>query len=191
MEGRGIAVGHCRRLARGSGGSERRGSAAEPAAVHLRGSPFTLEVEAGPTDGHRCAVHWVSKTALSAGQEARLWVETRDRFGNPFFKLGANMELQCLELGVASMNRGELAEFVCTAQYAYGATGLKDKGKFKVPPRSTIRWEVELYSWSGFTGDHSNMSDAEMMDQAYHLKSKGTEYFGMGQYASPTLTLTL
>ena len=24
------------------------------------------------------------------------------------------------------------------------------------------------------------MTDAEMMDQAYHLKAKGTEYFGMG-----------
>ena len=27
------------------------------------------------------------------------------------------------------------------------------------------------------------MSDAEVMDQAYHLKSKGTEYFKMGLWA--------
>ena len=33
------------------------------------------------------------------------------------------------------MNRGELAEFVCTAQYAFGTDGWKDRssGKWKVP----------------------------------------------------------
>ena len=111
---------------------------------------------------------------------------TRDRFGHPFFKLGSGFERRCLEEGVATMNRGELAEFVCTSQYAYGAEGWKEGGssEYKVPPRATIRWEVELYSWSGFNGDHSKMGDGEMMDQAYHLKARGTEYFKMGQWES-------
>ena len=81
------------------------------------------------------------------------------------------------------MNRGEIAEFVCKAEYAYGAQGWKGRdNKWLVPPRSSIRWEVELYSWSGFTGDHSKMSDAEMIDQAYSLKNKGTEYVRNAMY---------
>ena len=114
---------------------------------------------------------------------------SRDRFGNPFFQLGKGMERACIDMGVATMNRGELAEFVCTAQYAYGADGWKEGSQtvYKVPPRSTIRFEVELFSWSGLTGDQSKMSDADMLDQAYHLKNKGTEYFKMG--ASPAAHL--
>jgi len=105
---------------------------------------------------------------------------SRDRFGQPLFKLGAGMERPVLEEGVKTMNRGELAEFVCTAQYAYGTKGWSGgSGGASVPPRATIRWEVELFGWSGFTGDQSKMSDAEMMDQAYHLKAQGTQYFKM------------
>ena len=102
---------------------------------------------------------------------------SRDRFGNPFFKLGSRMETMCLEDGVATMNRGELAEFVCKAAYAYGDQGWSSaNGQSKVPARSTVRWVVELYSWSGFSGDRSKMSYAEVMDQAAALKGKGSEY---------------
>ena len=81
------------------------------------------------------------------------------------------------------MNRGELAELVSDAQYAYGSRGWREGASWKVPANATVRWEVELFSWSGFDGDHSKMSDAEVMDQAYHLKAKGTEYFRMGLWA--------
>jgi cyclophilin family peptidyl-prolyl cis-trans isomerase len=102
---------------------------------------------------------------------------SRDRIGHPFVKLGSGTELSWLAAAVATMNRGELAEYVCRAEYAYGAKGWKGVGnKWLVPPCSTVRWEVELYSWKGFTGNFSTMSDAEMMDQAYALKSQGTEY---------------
>ena len=67
---------------------------------------------------------------------------SRDRFGNPYLKLGSGTEKAVIERGVATMNRGELAEFVCSAQYAYGSHGLKEKGKWVVIPRATIRWEI-------------------------------------------------
>ena len=69
-----------------------------------------------------------------------------------------------LELGAATMYRGELAEFVCRAKHAYGDAGRKEGGsaKFLVPPRATVRFEVELYSWSGFRGDRAKMNDAEV-----------------------------
>ena len=54
-------------------------------------------------------------------------------------RLSPDQDRECLEKGVASMNRGELAEFVCVAQHAYGATGWKEGGKWKVPARATIR----------------------------------------------------
>ena len=102
---------------------------------------------------------------------------SRDRIGHPFVKLGSGTELGWLAAAVATMNRGELAEYVCRAEYAYGAKGWKGVGnKWLVPPCSTVRWELELYSWKGFTGNFSTMSDAEMMGQAYALKSQGTEY---------------
>ena len=102
---------------------------------------------------------------------------SRDRIGHPFVKLGSGTELSWLAPAVATMNRGELAEYVCRAEYAYGANGWKGVGnKWLVPPCSTVRWEVELYCWKGFRGSFSTMSGAEMMDQAYALKSQGTEY---------------
>ncbi|KAL1496800.1 hypothetical protein AB1Y20_014386 [Prymnesium parvum] len=99
---------------------------------------------------------------------------TRERFGNPFIKIGANMDIPLVEQGIATMNKGELAEFVGEARYAYGVNGNKGKG---VPPKATLRFVIELYSWSGITEDMSNMDDAQVLDQAFFLKDKAKEYF--------------
>eukprot|EP00966_Prymnesium_polylepis_P140966 3255317-Prymnesium_polylepis.1 len=62
---------------------------------------------------------------------------TRLQFGNPYIKLGGGMGgVPLLEQGLAVMNKGELAEFVAEAKWAYGAGGaLKSKG---VPPGASV-----------------------------------------------------
>ncbi len=54
-------------------------------------------------------------------------------------------------MGVATMKKGEKCLLTCTPEYAYGEQGAGDK----IPPNSTLQFEVELFSWSGedVTGD--------------------------------------
>lgn len=53
--------------------------------------------------------------------------------------------VQAWELGIPTMNRGEVAMFHCEPKYAYGKKGLPQK----VPQNEAIIYEVELFSWRG------------------------------------------
>lgn len=75
---------------------------------------------------------------------------------------------------IATMNKGELAEFVADFRHAFGVKGHKTKG---VPPKATVRYVIELYSWGGITEDMSKWDDAKILDQAFYLKNQGKEYF--------------
>jgi hypothetical protein len=85
--------------------------------------------------------------------------------------------IECIEWLIAWLRQGEVAEFVVMAQYAYGVKGWERGKEVVVPPNATVRFELELFSWSGITADRSKMTDAEMMDWAFHLKNKGKEYY--------------
>ena len=47
------------------------------------------------------------------------------------------------DTGVATMKKGELCELVCTPEYAYGKQG----SGAKIPPDSTLVFQVELLAW--------------------------------------------
>jgi len=53
--------------------------------------------------------------------------------------------IKAWDIGVASMKRGELAVLLCKPEYAYGKTGSGSK----IPPDSTLVFEVELFDWKG------------------------------------------
>ncbi|XP_069920630.1 inactive peptidyl-prolyl cis-trans isomerase FKBP6 isoform X4 [Oryctolagus cuniculus] len=55
-------------------------------------------------------------------------------------KLGEDITLWGMELGLLSMRRGELARFLFTPTYAYGALGCPPL----IPPNTTVLFEIEL-----------------------------------------------
>lgn len=50
----------------------------------------------------------------------------------------AGQVLKAWDVGVSSMERGEVAMFLCKPEYGYGVTGYLDK----IPPNSTVVFEV-------------------------------------------------
>lgn len=59
---------------------------------------------------------------------------------NRFLHLPTDITLWGMELGLLSMRRGELARFLFTPNYAYGALGCPPL----IPPNSTVLFEIEL-----------------------------------------------
>ncbi|XP_021563404.1 inactive peptidyl-prolyl cis-trans isomerase FKBP6 [Carlito syrichta] len=55
-------------------------------------------------------------------------------------KLGMDITLWGMELGLLSMRRGELARFLFKPTYAYGALGCPPR----IPPNATVLFEIEL-----------------------------------------------
>ncbi|XP_069730457.1 inactive peptidyl-prolyl cis-trans isomerase FKBP6 [Phaenicophaeus curvirostris] len=55
-------------------------------------------------------------------------------------KLGKDVTLQGLEIGLLTMKKGEVAKFVFTPDYAYGQRGCPPL----IPPSATVMFEVEL-----------------------------------------------
>jgi len=53
--------------------------------------------------------------------------------------------IKAWDIGVATMKRGELAMLLCKPEYAYGKSGSGSK----IPPNSTLVFEVELFDWKG------------------------------------------
>jgi FKBP-type peptidyl-prolyl cis-trans isomerase 2 len=60
------------------------------------------------------------------------------------FVLGKGKVIKGMELGVASMTRGEVAQIKCRCDYAYRAEGCRQRGNVMVPPFCTILFELRL-----------------------------------------------
>ncbi|NXI56137.1 FKBP6 isomerase, partial [Chloroceryle aenea] len=58
-------------------------------------------------------------------------------------KLGKDITLLGLEIGLLTMRKGEAARFIFTPQYAYGQRGCYPL----VPPEATVTFEVELHDF--------------------------------------------
>lgn len=60
---------------------------------------------------------------------------------SPFeFTIGTGQVIKGWDQGFATMKRGEKAELVCGPDFAYGSRG----SGAKIPPNSTLKFEVEL-----------------------------------------------
>ena len=87
-----------------------------------------------------------------------------------------------LNAGCETMHRGEKAEFIFTPEYAYGTAG--SRAHPKVPPNSTLRYEVEMLTWKPALSDEKNMLDMPWQDRlelAYATKESANEHFREGQ----------
>ncbi|XP_026162482.1 peptidyl-prolyl cis-trans isomerase FKBP5 [Mastacembelus armatus] len=93
-----------------------------------------------PMIGDRVTVHYTGR--LLNGKKFDC---SRDR-QEPFcFNVGKGQILKAWDIGVLSMQRGELCMFLCKPEYAYGPAGNPDK----IPPNSLVVFEMELLKFEG------------------------------------------
>jgi hypothetical protein len=91
-----------------------------------------------PPRGATVEVHYEGKL-LETGA---VFDSSRTR-GKPFrFTLGEGKVIGGWEVGLSSMQPGEVCVLTCSPQYAYGAKGIPPV----IPPSATLRFEVELIS---------------------------------------------
>ncbi|KAF9437166.1 hypothetical protein BGZ76_001776 [Entomortierella beljakovae] len=124
-----------------------------------------------PTKKSNVNVHYVG-TLFSNGDK---FDSSRDR-SSPFsFQLGVGQVIKGWDQGVITMKVGELAELVCSPEYAYGAGGSPPS----IPPNSTLKFEVELI---GFQESADNPS--AKLKLAQKKKDQGNEAFKAGDNAT-------
>ncbi|CAJ0941915.1 unnamed protein product, partial [Mesorhabditis belari] len=92
-----------------------------------------------PVPGSTVFVHYVG-TLADGGEK---FDSSRDRGDEFKFTLGREQVIKGWDLGVATMKKGELAEFRIAPEYAYGASGSPPK----IPANATLIFEVELIRW--------------------------------------------
>lgn len=88
-----------------------------------------------PKTGQRVNVHYTG--TLTNGKK---FDSSRDR-GKPFtFTLGKGEVIKAWDHGVAQMSKGQRAKLTCSADFAYGASGVGGV----IPPNATLLFDVEL-----------------------------------------------
>nr|1R9H_A Chain A, FK506 Binding protein family [Caenorhabditis elegans] len=92
-----------------------------------------------PTTGTTVKVHYVG--TLENGTK---FDSSRDRGDQFSFNLGRGNVIKGWDLGVATMTKGEVAEFTIRSDYGYGDAGSPPK----IPGGATLIFEVELFEWS-------------------------------------------
>ncbi|XP_077994137.1 peptidyl-prolyl cis-trans isomerase FKBP4-like [Glandiceps talaboti] len=100
-----------------------------------------------PMKGDHVEVHYIG-TLLDGTK----FDSSRDRGEKFSFTLGEGQVIKAWDIGVATMQMGEIAVLTCKPEYAYGK-----KAQGKIPPNSTLVFEVELFSSEGedLTEDHN------------------------------------
>jgi len=118
-----------------------------------------------PCLGDKVTVHYVGTL-----EDGTKFDSSRDRADKFEFDIGKGSVIKGWDVGVATMKKGEVAEFTIKAEYGYGEHGSPPK----IPPNATLIFEIELFDWKG--EDLSKDLDGGI------LRSKLTKGEG---YASP------
>uniref|UniRef100_A0A3Q3XHZ4 peptidylprolyl isomerase n=1 Tax=Mola mola TaxID=94237 RepID=A0A3Q3XHZ4_MOLML len=93
-----------------------------------------------PMIGDKVTVHYTGR--LLNGKKFDC---SRDR-KEPFcFNVGKGQVLKAWDIGVLSMQRGEVCTLLCKPEYAYGSAGNPNK----IPPSSSVVFEMELLKFEG------------------------------------------
>ncbi|XP_028261381.1 peptidyl-prolyl cis-trans isomerase FKBP5 [Parambassis ranga] len=93
-----------------------------------------------PMIGDKVTVHYTGK--LLTGKKFDC---SRDRKEAFCFNVGKGQVLKAWDIGVLSMQRGEVCTILCKPEYAYGSAGNPDK----IPPNSVVVFEMELVRFEG------------------------------------------
>ncbi|XP_061641740.1 peptidyl-prolyl cis-trans isomerase FKBP5 [Phyllopteryx taeniolatus] len=93
-----------------------------------------------PMIGDRVTIHYTGR--LLTGKKFDC---SRDRKESFSFNVGKGQVLKAWDIGVLSMQRGEVCMLLCKPEYAYGSAGNPDK----IPPNSSVHFEIELLKFEG------------------------------------------
>ena len=67
---------------------------------------------------------------------------TRDKEPYTFILGEEEKAVRAWQFGIPTMRKGEVAKFKVAPEFAYGSDGAE-----KVPPNSTVTYEIELVKW--------------------------------------------
>lgn len=93
-----------------------------------------------PNKGDEVTVHYVG--TFDDGSE---FDSSRSRDQYFKFTLGEGNVIKGWDMAVATMKKNESCRITCKPEYAYGVKGSPPK----IPPNSTLTFEIELFSWKG------------------------------------------
>jgi len=118
-----------------------------------------------PEPGSEVTVHYVGKL-----QDGTVFDSSRDR-GEPFkFNLGKGEVIQGWDRAVAKMRRAETSLLTIEPQYGYG-----DQPQGKIPPNSTLQFEVELISAIGEKDISKDFSSSLLLKQVKEAEATSWE----------------
>ncbi|XP_031613381.1 peptidyl-prolyl cis-trans isomerase FKBP5 [Oreochromis aureus] len=120
-----------------------------------------------PMIGDRVTVHYTGK--LVTGKKFDCSRERKEPFS---FNVGKGQVLRAWDIGVLSMQRGEVCTLLCKPEYAYGAAGNPDK----IPPSSSVVFEMELIKFEGesLTGDGGIVRRIKVKGEGYTNPNDGS-----------------
>ncbi|XP_076870566.1 peptidyl-prolyl cis-trans isomerase FKBP5 isoform X3 [Brachyhypopomus gauderio] len=93
-----------------------------------------------PMIGDKVYVHYTGK--LLNGKKFDSSYDRKEPF---VFNVGKGQVIKAWDIGVCSMQKGEMCLLLCKPEYGYGSTGSPPK----VPPNSNLLFQVELLSFRG------------------------------------------
>ncbi|OWF50262.1 Peptidyl-prolyl cis-trans isomerase FKBP6 [Mizuhopecten yessoensis] len=103
-------------------------------------------------------------------------------------QLGKGQLVEGLELGLSTMKKGELSRFIITYDYAFGKLGCAPR----IPPESTVMYEVELLSFIEHAGldEYNFLTEEEKRNLKFDQLRKvyieerqhGKQFFDANQY---------
>ena len=103
---------------------------------------------------------------------------SRDRDSQFKFQIGTQQVIKGWDEGVATMLKGEKCELFCRSDYAYGDSGSPPK----IPPKATLKFEVELFDWHEKPKERWEYSAREKIDEAKKAKAEATTAFKGGDW---------
>ncbi|KAF3854761.1 hypothetical protein F7725_022816 [Dissostichus mawsoni] len=128
-----------------------------------------------PMTGDKVFVHYVG-TLLDGSP----FDSSRDREDKFSFELGKGQVIKAWDIGVATMKVGELCQFICKPEYAYGSAGSPPK----IPPNATLVFEVELFEFRG-----EDITEGEDGGIIRRIITKGEGYSKPNEGASVDVTV--
>uniref|UniRef100_A0A8C6MDE2 peptidylprolyl isomerase n=1 Tax=Nothobranchius furzeri TaxID=105023 RepID=A0A8C6MDE2_NOTFU len=128
-----------------------------------------------PMTGDKVFVHYVG-TLLDGTH----FDSSRDRGTKFSFELGKGQVIKAWDIGVATMKVGELCQFTCKPEYAYGSAGSPPK----IPPNATLVFEVELFEFQG-----EDITEDEDGGIIRRIITKGENYSKPNEGAAVEVTL--
>ena len=125
-----------------------------------------------PPHGADVTVHY--EGFLLTGQK---FDSSRDR-DTPFsFKLGVGQVIEGWDLAVAAMTPGEVDLVTIRSDYAYGWEGTD-----RIPQDATLRFEIELISWTPGAKAIAEMSPTEQLTHGQERREAGITLLKAGEH---------